>query len=113
MKRIAVALFLLMLVLPSLGQRTSVSSDIPIYDNGGKPDLTIDPKRFVSQMEIVDRYFAPDDCALVEGSVGAPGYRRLLRFDTVIINSGDGDLVIGSPTDRRNPYRRWFVYSSC
>ena len=113
MKRIAVALFLLMLVLPSLGQRTSVSSDIPVYSNGGKPDLTIDPKRFVSQMEIVDRYFSPEDCALVEGSVGGSGYRRLLRFDTVVVNGGDGDLVVGDPTDRRNPYYRWFVYSPC
>src|SRR3989442_2592035 len=102
MKRIAVALFLLMLVLPCLGQRTSVSSDIAVYPNGGKPDLTIDPKRFVSQMEIVDRYFSPADCALIEGSVGGSGYRRLLRFDTVVINAGVGDLIIGSRTDPRD-----------
>jgi len=54
----------------ALAQRTSVSRDFPIYDNQGKPDLTPDPKRFVSQMEIVDRLFQAGDCELVEGSVG-------------------------------------------
>lgn len=33
--------------------RDSVSRDFPIYANGGKPDLTVDPKRMSSQMEIV------------------------------------------------------------
>src|SRR5262245_31943059 len=73
-----------------LAQRTSVGRDFPVYDNGGKPDLTIDPKRFVSQMEIVDRYFDPSDCAIAEGVVGGSGYRRILRFDTVIMNSEIG-----------------------
>jgi len=36
--------------------RTDVSRDFPVYHNHGQPDLTIDPKRFVSQMEIVDRF---------------------------------------------------------
>src|SRR5919201_5735187 len=74
--------------------RNSVSSDVPIYDNAGKPDLSVDPKRFVSQMEIVDRYFDATSCELQEGSISAPGYRRILRFDTVLINSGDGDLRV-------------------
>ena len=93
--------------------RNSVSSDFPVYANGGSPDLTVDPKRFNSQMEIVDRYFAPDSCELVEGSVGGSGYRRLLRFDTVIINGGDGDLVVGSPTDPTNAYFPIFQFSPC
>ncbi len=94
-------------------QRTSVSRDFPIYVNQGKPDLTPDPKRFVSQMEIVDRLFQAGDCELVEGSVGGTGYRRLLRFDTVLINSGDGDLIVGSPTDPNNPYHAVFEFSPC
>jgi len=99
----------------ALAQRTSVSRDFPIYDNQGKPDLTPDPKRFVSQMEIVDRLFQAGDCELVEGSVGGTGYRRLLRFDTVLINSGDGDLIVGSPTDPNNPYVQQgvFEFSPC
>jgi hypothetical protein len=109
---IALALILLVPTLAS-AQRTSVSGDIPIYNNQGKPDLTPDPKRFNSQMEIVDRLFNTGDCELVEGSVGGTGYRRLLRFDIVLINSGDADLKIGSPTDPSNPYASWFEYSPC
>jgi hypothetical protein len=99
--------------LPAPAQRTSVSGDIPIYDNGGKPDLTLDPKRFNSQMEIVDRLFKPGDCELVEGSVGGTGYRRLLRFDIVIINAGASDLRIGDPADPANPYSSWFGFAPC
>ncbi len=50
--------------------RTDVSRDFPVYDNGGQPDLTVDPKRFVSQMEIIDRLFDASSCELIEGSVG-------------------------------------------
>ncbi|HKA89819.1 MAG TPA: lysyl oxidase family protein [Haliangiales bacterium] len=94
-------------------QRTSVSRDFPIYANGGLPDLTPDPQRFESQMEIVDRLFAPDDCSVLEGAVGGTGYRRILRFDTVIINAGDGDLVVGDRSDPNNPYHEWFYFSPC
>src|SRR5438874_155129 len=115
MNRVSVPAILLMLVLPvvSAAQRTSVSSDFPIYANGGKPDLTPDPKRFVSQMGIVDRLFNPGDCELEEGSVGGTGYRRLVRFDMALINAGDGNLVVGSPTDPNNPYHAIFIYSNC
>ena len=94
-------------------QRANVARDFPIYTNGLTPDLAVDPERFVSQMEIVDRYFAPTDCALFEGVVGGSGYRRLLRFDTVVMNRGDGNLVVGDRSDPHNPYARWFVYNTC
>src|SRR5436309_8801488 len=93
--------------------RTDVARDFPVYNNHGKPDLTVDPKRFVSQMEIIDRFFDASSCEIAEGSVGGTGYRRLLRFDTVLINGGDGDLVVGSPTDPNNPYHSVFIYSPC
>jgi hypothetical protein len=95
--------------------RTSVARDFPIYDNGGKPDLTIDPVRFENQMEIIDRYFDPiaDACVFEEFAVGGPGYRRLLRFDTVILNSGDADLVVGDRSDPENPYADWFSFAAC
>lgn len=93
--------------------RDSVSRDFEIYDNGGKPDLTVDTKRFVSQMSIVDRYFASDSCALVEEVVRGPGYRRLLRFDTVILNMGDGDLFVGNRSDPGNPYASYFKFNEC
>ena len=97
----------------SLAQRTSVARDFPVYNNGGKPDLTVDPQRFVAQMEIVDRLFEADSCALAEGVVGAAGYRRILRFDTVVMNAGDGDLVVGDRSDPNNPYAAWFEFSAC
>jgi hypothetical protein len=103
----------LALASAALAQRTSVGRDFPVYDNGGKPDLTVDPKRFVSQMEIVDRYFDPSSCALAEGTVGGSGYRRILRFDTVVINGGDGDLVVGDRSDPNNPYAAFFFFHPC
>ena len=115
MKRINLLVLGIALVVPTFAQaqRTSVSGDFPIYANGAKPDLTPDPKRFVSQMEIVDRLFGAGACELVEGSVGVTGYRCLLRFDIAIINSGDGDLKVGDPSDPKNPYRKWFEFSPC
>jgi hypothetical protein len=109
------ALFLFLLATPAFAQRTSVGRDVPIYANGGKPDLTIDSKRFVAQMEIIDRYFDPvaDRCVFDEYAVGGPGYRRLLRFDTVIINGGDGDLIVGDRSDPDNPYAEWFYFAEC
>jgi Lysyl oxidase len=94
-------------------QRTGVARDYPLYDNAGKPDLAMDPQRFVAQMEIVDRFFAPGDCALAEGVVGDSGYRRLLRFDTVLMNRGGGDLVVGDRSDPNNPYAAYFVFHPC
>jgi hypothetical protein len=102
---------------PAFAQRTSVSRDFPVYGNGGLPDLTIDPKRFVSQMEIVDRYFDPeaDACAFAEEVITGThaGYRRLLRFDTVVMNGGDGDVALGDRADPNNPYAPFFYYAAC
>lgn len=110
-----VALFSALLTVPAIAQRTSVGREFPAYANGGKPDLTVDPKRFVSQMEIVDRYFDPiqNPCAFQEGAIGGEGYRRLLRFDTVVMNSGDGDLVVGDRSDPDNPYAALFEFAPC
>src|ERR1044071_7567231 len=94
-------------------QRTSVSRQFPVYDNGGKPDLVVDPQRFVAQMEIVDRLFTEGSCAIEEGAVGGTGYRRILRFDTVVMNSGDGDLVVGDRSDPNNQYAEWFEFAPC
>ena len=104
-----------LLLAPGIGtaQRTSVAREFPLYDNGGKPDMVMDPQRFVAQMEIVDRSFEPTDCAIAEGVVGGSGYRRLLRFDTVLMNRGGGDLVVGDRSDPNNPYAPHFEFHSC
>ncbi len=105
---------LLVLGTPSaISQRTSVGRQFPVYENGGKPDLTVDPQRFTSQMEIVDRLFEEGTCAIQEGAVGGTGYRRILRFDTVVMNGGDGDLVVGDRSDPNNPYAAYFVFAPC
>jgi len=115
-RRVLIALFVASAALvPAAGmaQRTGVARDFPIYDNGGKPDIVMDPQRFKAQMEIVDRYFEPTDCAIPEQAVGGAGYRRLLRFDTVLMNRGDGDLVVGDRSDPNNPYADFFVFHAC
>ena len=102
------------MIVPSvLSQRTSVGREFPVYDNDGKPDLAIDPKRFKSQMEIIDRFFDSTTCAVQENVVGGTGYRRILRFDTVVMNGGDGDLVVGDRSDPLNPYASWFYFATC
>ena len=76
-KLIFITLLVLALVPSSvLSQRTSVSRQFPVYDNGGKPDLVVDPQRFVSQMEIVDRLFTEGSCAIEEGVVGGSAEPR-------------------------------------
>ena len=113
-KLLLLAMAVLILIPPAaISQRTSVSRVFPVYDNGGKPDLVVDPQRFVSQMEIVDRLFTEGDCALEEGAVGALGVRRILRFDTVVMNSGDGDLVVGDRSDPNNPFAEFFEFAPC
>lgn len=107
------SLTLLCIMAPALSQRTSVGRLFPIYDNDGLPDLTVDPQRFTSQMEIVDRFFSAQGCAFQEGAVGGTGYRRILRFDTVVMNSGDGDLVVGDRSNPNNRYASWFFFATC
>lgn len=106
-------MFVVLMSGQAFAQRTSVARDYPLYDNGGQPDLVMDPQRFTAQMEIIDRLFEPSDCAIAEGVVGGSGYRRLLRFDTVVMNRGGGDLVIGDRTDPNNPYAESFVFHPC
>jgi hypothetical protein len=44
---------------------------------------------------LVYRYFPEDSCALVEGCVSTPGWRRLLLFDSSANNVGGADMEIG------------------
>jgi len=115
MRKLIFVSLLAFAVVPSsvLSQRASVSRQFPVYDNGGKPDLVVDPQRFVSKMEIVDRLFTEGSCAIEEGAVGGAGYRRILRFDPVVMNSGNGDLVVGDRSDPNNPYAEWFELAPC
>ena len=115
MRKVIFITMVALLLIPAsvLSQRTSVSKQFPVYDNGGKPDLVVDPSRFVSSIQIVDRNFGEGNCAIQEGAVGAAGPRRLLRFDTVVMNSGNGDLVAGDRSDANNPYTEKFEMAPC
>lgn len=74
------------------------------------PDLTVDVRRLAESLRVEWRYFPPEDCALVERCVGAPGWRRLLRFDTVVLNVGDADVFLGAPDGELS---RLFEFSEC
>jgi Lysyl oxidase len=91
--------------------------DIAVYDNKGKPDLVVDPIRLKSQLNVIDRYFDPnntaDRCAFEEGAIGGYGWRRLMVFDVVIVNAGDADLVVGDRSDPANPYGGAFYFDAC
>jgi hypothetical protein len=49
----------------------------------------------VEDNRIVYRYFPADACAIAEGCVDGPGWRRLLQFTASLHNVGDEDLVLG------------------
>lgn len=113
-KRILLCLLPIVLAAcQSFAERAQVARQFPIYGNGGKPDLTIDANRLAATTEVADRTFSPDECAFEEGSVGAAGRRRILLFDTAILNAGDGDLVVGDRADPDNLYAKLFEYAPC
>ena len=84
---------------------------VPTPDGGActMPDLTVSAERATSSVAFSWGYFPADDCAIAEACVDAPGWRRLMRFETFTPNIGTADLYLGVPTDS-NPH---FVYSMC
>jgi lysyl oxidase len=77
-------------------------------------DFQIDRRAMELSLGIVQRDFLAGDCSFIEGSVGATGSRRLLTFDTVIVNWGQYDAHIGDPVDPIPPLVAGdFVYSPC
>ncbi|MDG2303486.1 MAG: lysyl oxidase family protein [Candidatus Binatia bacterium] len=96
----------------------------PVHAWAG-PELELDVERIESSVLIENRVFHPpqehirrDEFAPVSGNcvldpseacVGGPGIRRLLRFDALIHNRGDEDLVLGNPED----LPELFEFSEC
>ena len=113
MRHVIFITILALALIPTTVLSQKVSKQFPVYDNGGKPDLVVDPSRFVSSMEIVDRTFSEGNCAIQAGLIGGPGTRRLIRFDTVLMNSGNGDLVAGDRTDSNNRHAEQFQVAPC
>jgi len=113
MRKVIVITVLALALIPTSVLSQKVSRQFPVYDNGGKPDLVVDPSRFVSSMQIVDRTFSEGNCAIEASLVGGAGTRRLIRFDTVLMNSGNGDLVAGDRSDSNNAYAEKFEVAPC
>lgn len=61
---------------------------------------------------VVYRYFNVGDCALEEGAVLAPGWRRLLQFDANVQNVGGQELHVGAATESGGEHGL-FEYAPC
>lgn len=72
------------------------------------PDLVV-PEEEIEQIYIEQVQFEEGDCAILEGCVGGPGLRTLLRFDTPTANVGSVDLAMGLPANHPD----LFHYDGC
>ncbi|MCA9700569.1 MAG: hypothetical protein KC431_23790, partial [Myxococcales bacterium] len=72
------------------------------------PDLIVDPK-FIEPFTLADIFVTDATCELLEGCVGATGWRRVLLFTTPIPNIGSRDLALGVPANNPDIYH----YSDC
>jgi hypothetical protein len=84
---------------------------VPRGDGGtcGAADIWVDETRIADSTSVVWQEFPAGDCAIVEGCVMAPGWRRLLKFATWTPNTGEADLFLGRPADMPG----LFEYSAC
>jgi hypothetical protein len=72
------------------------------------PDLVVDQARLQSSVEFRTKSYRGNTCAIQEGCLSGVGKRKLMLFDTLIVNVGTADHYLGSP--RNNPL---FEYSPC
>jgi hypothetical protein len=94
---------LLALVLASTTGVSSAPTTAP-RAQGGLPDLVVGVDRLRSSLNIRNRSFTASSCAVFENCVGGTGTRRVLEYDTQIINQGTADVVFGSPADHPELY---------
>lgn len=81
---------------------------VPSAPLPGLPDLIVSASRLTSSLRISNKTFGSGNCSVVEGCVVA-GSRRVLEFDTQIVNQGNADAVLGTPSSRPD----LFVFSPC
>jgi hypothetical protein len=100
---------MLMLFLALNIQSREAVAEIPVScrDPRGCPDFTA----AATEHRIEFKAFKKTDCAVVEGEVGAPGNRKLLRFSFTTPNIGNGDIIIGNPHDAEN--EGLFQFNTC
>jgi hypothetical protein len=65
----------------------------------GMPDLEFVSDEMVHSVLVDNGDFRDGDCEVVEGCVGAPGRRLLVRFATVSANRGTADMFVGVPPE--------------
>jgi hypothetical protein len=92
-----------------------VECTLAIGSSGGDlPDLVLDERDLRESLLIETADFDRQECAVADRCVGAPGRRRLLRFDTTAVNVGEGDFFIGdpsqSPLTTYSQCRSWWVF---
>ena len=75
------------------------------------PDLMVAADDLANN-RLIYRYIEPNECAVEEGAVGAPGWRRLLQFDATVYNVGGVPLTVG-PVRAEDPEHNVFEYSAC
>lgn len=78
-------------------------------------DLAVLQEDMVNEHRIFYRYFTSSSCDIIEGSIGSPGWRRLLAFSAVVRNDGTQPIHIGNVTDPTNPWvtSHVFEFSLC
>jgi len=62
---------------------------------------------------VVWEYFAPDSCAIFEGCVREPGWRRLLKFDASLRNVGNTALDLGTVDGSIFEEHNVYEFSEC
>lgn len=83
--------------------------------NPNGADLAVVTEAMTAEHRIYYRYFTPDSCEIVEGTIASPGWRRLLTFSANVRNDGTAPIHIGDVTDPTNPWRQSnvFEFSAC
>lgn len=104
---IALATALLLFALAPLSAADHARRPFECTDPRGCPDLLVDQLHLAAGAQTVE-VFSAEDCPVVEGATQA-GVRQLLRFTYSSPNHGDGDLIVGDPSD----HPRWFEFSAC
>jgi hypothetical protein len=81
----------------------------PLVAQNNRADLVVLKDRLRKSVSFRKIKAKPGDCTVVEGCVGGFGKRRILEFDTYVLNRGSADLVLGKPEDHPELYE----YSPC
>ena len=83
--------------------------------NAHGADLAVVREDIVEEHRTLYRWFGGDSCDLAEGTITAPGWRRILTFSASVRNDGTVPIHMGDVTDPANPWRlsNVFEFSAC